>query len=172
MMKYNKLLRKVTAFALCAFLMLSIAGCSSGGETETADPTAEVTTEAASVTGETEEVSPDEVVALRIYDSSIENVLYTATWADTEVTDAFQQLVDNYIGVDGERLDEANYVVEYVGYDEYSTRWYDFWFEEDGTIQFAQNRIRSMSFDGSGTRQTNVMTVDEFYSITGITPEE
>ena len=109
---------------------------------------------------------------MRIYDSSIENVLYTATWADTEVTDAFQQLIDNYVGVDGERLDKANYVVEYVGYDAYSTRWYDFWFEEDGTIQFAQNRIKSMSFDGSGTRQTNVMTVEEFYNLTGITPEE
>lgn len=169
-MKCGKIIKRIALLAVCALMVLSAAGCSSEGENS--ESTGETATEAVTVTGETEEADPSEIVALRIYDSSIENVLYTATWADTNVTDAFQQLVDNYIGVDGERLDTANYVVEYVGYDEYSTRWYDLWFEEDGTIQFAQNRIRSMSFDGSGTRQTNVMTVDEFYSLTGISPEE
>lgn len=167
-MKRGKAIKSILALAVCVLMIFSLAGCSS----DNTDETAQESTEPVTITGETEEVDPSTVTALRIYDSSIENVLYTATWADTEVTDAFQQIVDNYIGVDGERLDEATYVVEYVGYDEYSTRWYDFWFEEDGTIQFAQNRIKSMSFDGSGTRQTNVMTVDEFYSLTGITPEE
>lgn len=163
---YNgKFFKKVISLAACLFITAAFAGCS-GGET------AQETTEPSAVTGETEEVDPASVTALRIYDSSAETLLYTATWADTEVTDAFQQLVDNYVGVEGERLDEANYVVEYVGYDVYSTRWYDLWFEEDGTIQFAQNRVKSTSFDGSGTRQTNVMTVDQFYSITGISPEE
>lgn len=167
-MKHGKLIKIIMSLAVCFAMALSFAGCSSDKNNETT----ESSTEPVTITGETEEVDPSTVVALRIYDSTAENLLYTATWADTEVTDAFQQLVDNYVGVEGERLDEANYVVEYVGYDEYSTRWYDLWFEEDGSIQFAQNRVKSMSFDGSGTRQTNVMTVDEFYSITGISPEE
>lgn len=167
-MNYGKFMKRVISLAMCVLMAAAFAGCST-------DETAETTqgsTEAFTITGETEEVDPATVTALRIYDSSIESVLYTATWADTEVTDTFQKVIDNYVGVDGERLDEADYVVEYVGYDAYSTRWYDFWFEEDGTIQFAQNRIKSMSFDGSGTRQTNVMTVEEFYNLTGITPEE
>lgn len=167
-MKYGKFMRRIISLVMCIFMAAAFAGCSTDETTETTQES----TEPVTITGETEEVDPATVTALRIYDSSIENVLYTATWADTEVTDAFQQLIDNYVGVDGERLDKANYVVEYVGYDAYSTRWYDLWFEEDGTIQFAQNRIKSMSFDGSGTRQTNVMTVEEFYNLTGITPEE
>src|SRR5699024_2523643 len=110
--------------------------------------------------------------ALRIYDSTAENLLYTATWADTDVTDAFQKLVDNYTGVAGERTDAGDFVVEYVGYDAYSTRWYDLWLEEDGSIQFAQNKIKSMSFDGSGVRQSGAMTVDEFCELTGLSPVE
>lgn len=167
-MNYGKFIKKIISLAMCVLMAAAFAGCSTDETTETTQGS----TEAFTITGETEEVDPATVTALRIYDSSIESVLYTATWADTEVTDTFQQVIDNYVGVDGERLDEADYVVEYVGYDAYSTRWYDFWFEEDGTIQFAQNKIKSMSFDGSGTRQTNVMTVEEFYNLTGITPEE
>lgn len=170
-MNYGKFIKKAISLAICVLMMASFAGCSSDKDSEI-QGTAQESTETATITGETEEVDPATVVALRIYDSSVENVLYKATWAETEVTDAFQQLIDNYIGVDGERTDAADYVVEYVGYDDYSTRWYDLWFEEDGTIQFAQNKVKSMSFDGSGVRQTNVMTVDKFYSITGISPEE
>lgn len=165
-MNNGKFIKKAISLLLCVFMTAAFAGCSSENNTQTQE-----STEAVTLTGETQEVDPATVVALRIYDASAETVLYTATWADTDVTDAFQQLIDNYVGVDGERTDKANYVAEYVGYDEYSTRWYDLWFEDDGTIQFAQNRIKSMSFDGSGTRQSNAMTVEEFYSITGLSPE-
>lgn len=165
-MKFGKLMTKIICSAICLFLVVVSGGCSSDNNNESQ------TTEPVTLNGETESVDPSTVAALRIYDSTAENLLYTATWADTDVTDAFQKLVDNYTGVPGERTDAGDFVVEYVGYDAYSTRWYDLWLEEDGSIQFAQNKIKSMSFDGSGVRQSGAMTVDEFCELTGLSPVE
>lgn len=164
-MKLGNLMTRVICIVICLFVVV-LGGCSSGKNTESTED------EAVTINGETEAVDSSTVAALRIYDSTAENLLYTATWADTDVTDVFQKLVDNYTGVPGERTDPADFVVEYVGYDVYSTRWFDLWFEEDGSIQFAQNKVKSTSFDGSGVRKSGAMTADDFYLLTGLSAVE